>query len=116
MRHKQKGWKLDRKKEPRKLMLKNLACSIIIYEKVKTTEAKARAVKPFLEKIISLAVRGGLDNRRKLISLLPQKMAIKKATEILSAKYKSQQGGYLRITKLGARAGDNAKIVQIELT
>lgn len=115
MRHRVKGKKLDRLKQPRELMLKNLASSIIIYEKVKTTEAKAKAVKPFLEKAITLAVKGGLASRRELIRLLPQPLAIKKAMEVLSAKYKTRRGGYLRIIRLAQRQGDNAKIVQIEL-
>ena len=96
-------------------MLKNLASSIIIYEKVKTTEAKAKTVKPLLEKIITTAIKGDLASRRELIRLLPQPMAIKKAMEILAVKYKGRKGGYLRIIKLGKRQGDNADMVQIEL-
>jgi large subunit ribosomal protein L17 len=115
MRHRVKGKKLDRKKAPRELMLRNLASSIIIYEKVKTTEAKAKAVKPLLEKVITLSIKGGLTARRELIRILPQKMAIKKAMEVLSAKYKGRAGGYSRIIKLGSRQGDGAKVVQIEL-
>lgn len=106
---------MDRKKQPRELMLKNLASSVIIYEKVKTTEAKAKAVKPLLEKIISSAIKGGLSGRRELIRMLPQKMAVKKAMEVLSAKYKERKGGYSRITKIGTRQGDGARIVCIEL-
>lgn len=115
MRHRNWGKKLDRKKEPRELMLKNLAASIIIYEKVKTTSAKAKAVKPLLEKIITTAIKGGLNGRRELIRLLPQKMAVKKAMEVMPAKYKDRRGGYSRIIKLGARQGDGASVVQIEL-
>ena len=115
MRHRVKGKKLDREKAPRELMLKNLASSIIIYEKVKTTEAKARAVRTLLEKVITIAVKGGLNGRRELIRLLPQPMAIKKALDVLAIKYQGRRGGYLRITKLAQRQGDNAKIVQIEL-
>src|SRR3989338_10311879 len=115
MRHLVKGKKLDRKKAPRELMLKNLASSIVIYEKVKTTEAKAKAVKPLLEKIITISIKGGLKGRRELIRLLPQTMAIKKAIEVLAVKYKDRHGGYLRIIRLGSRVGDNAKMVQIEL-
>lgn len=96
-------------------MLRNLASSIIIYEKVKTTEAKAKAVKPLLEKVITTAVKGGLSNRRELIAQLPQPMAVKKALEVLAVKYKDKRGGYLRTIKLGRRQGDNAEIVQIEL-
>ena len=115
MRHRVKGKKLDRKKAPRELMLRNLASSIIIYEKVKTTEAKAKAVKPLVEKIITTAIKGGLTARRELISVLPQPMAVKKAMEVLAGKYKGRPGGYCRIIKLGSRQGDGAKVVQIEL-
>jgi len=115
MRHRVKGKKLDRLKAPREAMLKNLASSIIIYEKVKTTEAKAKTVKPLLEKIITKSIKGGLASRRELIKLLPQPMAVKKAMEILAVKYKDKKGGYLRIIKLENRIGDNANMVQIEL-
>lgn len=115
MRHRVKGKKLDRKKEPREAMLKNLASSIIIYEKVKTTEAKAKTVKPLLEKVITASIKGDLASRRELIRLLPQSMAIKKAMEILAVRYKDRRGGYSRIIKLGKRLGDNADMAQIEL-
>jgi len=115
MRHRDKGKILDRAKAPRESMLKNLAASVIIYEKVKTTEAKAKAVKSLVEKAITIAIKGGLTGRRELIRLLPQPLAIKKALEVLAARYKTRPGGYLRITKLAQRQGDNAKIVQIEL-
>ncbi|MFH1233184.1 MAG: 50S ribosomal protein L17 [Patescibacteria group bacterium] len=115
MRHQKKGKKLDRKKAPRELMLRNLASSIFIYEKVKTTFAKAKAVKAMVEKLITVATKGDLTARRKLIQILPQKMAVKKAMEILGARYKERQGGYTRIIKLGTRQGDGAEMVQIEL-
>ena len=115
MRHKQKGTILDRKKGPRELMLRNLASSILIYEKVKTTEAKAKAVKPLVENMITIAKKGDLTARRRLIQILLQKNAIKKSLEVLAERYKDRQGGYTRIVKLGNRQGDGAKIVQIEL-
>lgn len=115
MRHRKKGKILDRKKEPRGLMLRNLASSILIYEKVKTTEAKAKAVKPLVEKMITIAKSGGLTARRRLIETLPQKMAVKKAMEVLGERFKDRKGGYTRIIKLGARQGDGAEVVQIEL-
>ena len=96
-------------------MLKNLAASVLIYEKVKTTQAKAKAVKPLVEKLISAAKIGDLTARRKLIKVLPQPMAIKKAMEVLGARYKDRKGGYTRIIKLGKRQGDGAEMAQIEL-
>ena len=115
MRHRKKGKILDRKKEPREAMLKNLASSVLIYEKVKTTQAKAKAVKPLVEKLISAAKIGDLTARRKLIITLPQPMAVKKAMEVLGARYKDRKGGYTRIIKLGKRQGDGAEMAQIEL-
>lgn len=115
MRHRVKGKILDRQKAPREMMLKNLASSVLIYEKVKTTEAKAKVVRSLVEKAITVAKRGDLNSRRKLIETLPQKMAIKKAMESLGDRYKSREGGYTRIVKLGTRPGDGAKVVQIEL-
>src|SRR3989338_1002796 len=109
MRHRVKGKKLDRKKAPREMMLKNLASSIIIYEKVKTTEAKAKAVKPLLEKSITIAKRGDLAARRRLIGLLPQPLAVKKTLEVLAVKYKDRRGGYSRLVRLGSRPGDRAR-------
>jgi len=115
MRHRKKGKILDRKKEPREMMLRNLASSVLIYEKVKTTEAKAKAVKPLVEKAITIAKKGDLTARRRLIAILPQKMAVKKSMEVLGERFKDRKGGYTRIVKLGARQGDGAEIVRIEL-
>lgn len=115
MKHKIIGRKFGRKKEPREMMLRNLASSILIYEKVKTTEAKAKTVRSLVEKIITIAKEENLTARRKLIEILPQKMAIKKSMDILGKKYKDRKGGYTRIIKLGVRSGDGANIVQIEL-
>jgi large subunit ribosomal protein L17 len=115
MRHKVKGKTLDRAKAPREMMLRNLAASILIYEKVKTTEAKAKTVKSLVEKIITTAKKNDLTARRKLIAFLPQKLAVKKALEVLGKRYENKPGGYTRIIKLANRQGDGAKIVQIEL-
>lgn len=115
MRHRVKGKILDRKKEPREMMLRNLASSVLIYEKVETTEAKAKAVKPLVEKMITVAKKGDLAARRKLIETLPQKMAVKKSMEVLGKRYKDRDGGYTRIIKLGNREGDGAKVVKLEL-
>ncbi len=115
MRHRNTNKILDREKGPRELMLRNLASSILIYEKVKTTKAKAQAVKPLVEKMITAAKVGDLNARRGLIKVLLQKNAIKKSMEVLGDRYKDRQGGYTRTTKLGVRKGDGAEMVQIEL-
>jgi len=115
MRHQNKNKILDRKKAPREMMLRNLASSIVMYEKITTTKAKAKAVKPLVEKLITLAKEGGLTARRKIIEVLPQKLAVKKLMDILGKRYKERIGGYTRIVKLGARQGDGADIARIEL-
>jgi len=115
MRHRKKVKTLGRKKEPREMMLKNLTASILIYEKVKTTKTKAKVVRSLVEKCITLAKKGDLTSRRRLISMLPQKMAVKKAMEVLGKRYKSKKGGYTRIIKLETRQGDGAEMAQIEL-
>ncbi len=115
MRHRNKNKILDRAKGPRELMLRNLASSILLYEKVTTTKAKAQAVRPMVEKIITSAKAGDLAARRGLIKVLLQKNSVKKAIEVLGVRYKERPGGYTRTTKIGVRAGDGAEMVQIEL-
>jgi len=115
MRHRKKNQKLDRTKEPREMMLRNLASSVLMYERVKTTRAKAKAVKPLVERVITKAKKGDLASRRQLISILPQDLAVKKAMDVLGQRYADRPGGYTRIVKIGNRAGDGAEMVQIEL-
>ncbi len=113
MRHRNKTKILDRKKGPRELMLRNLASSILIYKKVKTTEAKAKVVRTLVEKMVTIAKKDDLIARRNLLKVLLQKKAIEEAFK-LGKKYKDLNGGYTRIIPLGRRQGDGAKMVQIE--
>jgi large subunit ribosomal protein L17 len=115
MRHRNKNKILDRKKGPRELMLRNLASSILLYEKVKTTRAKARAVRSLVERSITSAKAGDLTARRGLIKVLLQKNAVKKSLDVLGVRYQTRPGGYTRMVKLGSRRGDGAEMVQIEL-
>ena len=115
MRHRDKGIILGRKTGPRKLLLRNLATSIILYEKVKTTSAKARAVRPLVERLITKSKNDSVHVRRQLAQKLLHKNAVKKAVEVLGPRYKERQGGYTRTIKLGARKGDSAEMVQFEL-
>lgn len=115
MRHKNKGVILDRQKAPREAMLSNLASSVLIYEKVKTTEAKAKAVKPIVERMITMARKGTLTSRRALIAALLQKLAVRKAMDVLGKRYETRPGGYTRIVRLDRRDGDGAQMVLIEL-
>jgi len=114
MRHRKKEKILDRKKDQRRALLRGLATSLILYEKIKTTEAKAKAIKPIVEKLITKGKKHDLNTRRELLKYLYLKNAAKKVLEELSPRYKERKGGYLRIIKLGQRQGDAAKIVQIE--
>ena len=115
MRHRNSKKILDRAKSPRELMLRNLASSIILYEKVVTTKAKAKTVKPLLEKMISISKKGDLNARRALLGVLLQKQAVNKSLEVLAKRYENRPGGYTRITKISNRLGDGAEMVQIEL-
>ena len=115
MRHGVKAKILDRKKGPRELMLRNMASSVLMYEKIKSTEAKAKVVRMLVEKIITIAKKGDLTARRRMIEILPQKLAVKKCMDVLGTRFKERNGGYTRIIKLGVREGDGAEMVQLEL-
>ena len=125
MRHRNKGRILSRAASPRKHLLANLAQSIILYEKVRTTEAKAKEVRSTVERMITIAksAQGGsasggkptLASRRLLLKKLPTEIAVKKLLDVLGPRYAKRAGGYTRITKIGQRQGDAAKMVVLEL-
>jgi|SRR3972149_8199413 len=115
MRHRKKKVTLDRPKAARQAMLSNLAASVLLHEKVQTTEAKAKAVRPIVERLITKGKNNDLHTRRQLIKALPTINAGKKILEVLGPKYKNRAGGYTRIVKIGPRQGDGAMMVQIEL-
>ena len=115
MRHRKTTTKLSRKKDPRRALMKNLAESLLLYEKITTTEAKAKALQPEIEKIITKAKKNDLTTRRALIQVLPTHNSVNKALEVIGPKYKSRNGGYTRIIKIPTRVGDGAKMAIIEL-
>lgn len=116
MRHRKSGVILDRKKGPREALLRNLAASIILFEKVRTTKAKAKAVRPLVERIITVGkTKDAVTARRTIVQRLYSENVGKKVLEQLAPRYKTRNGGYVRITKLGTRKGDAAEMVQIEL-
>jgi len=115
MRHRKKGKSLGRKVGPRKALLKGLALSFVLHEKIKTTEAKAKAVKPIIERLITRAKENNLNNYRRIDSYLQSREATKKMLEEIGPKYKDRPGGYCRIVKLGQRKGDMAQMVILEL-
>ena len=116
MRHQRKRHQLSRDSAHRKSLLMNLSKEIIEHERIETTQAKAKAVKPHVEKLITLAKRGDLHARRQALSTLSQdKFAVHKLFEDLAPRYAERPGGYTRILKLGPRNGDNAPMARIEL-
>ena len=116
MRHRVKSTRLNRNEAHLDAMTRNLATSIILYEKVKTTEGKAKLVRPVVEKLITKAKKQALPVAvRSLNAYLLDKNATKKLTHELLDRYKDKSSGFLRITPLGYRAGDAASMVQIEL-
>jgi large subunit ribosomal protein L17 len=115
MRHRKTGKILDRKKGPREALLRGLATSVILYEKVKTTEAKAKAVQPIVERLITVSRSGSVSDRRRLSAKLYGENVVKKLVEEIGPRYKERPGGYTRITKLNRRPGDGAPMAQIEL-
>ena len=115
MRHRKTNNSLSRKVGPRTALLKNLAESVILYEKVTTTQAKAKVIRPIVERLITKAKSNDLASRRYLIQRLPTNNSVKKLLEVLGPKYKNRPGGYTRITKVPARSGDGAKRAIIEL-
>ena len=116
MAHRIDGRKLSRKMGPRLALYKNLTVSILRYERVKTTEAKAKEVQGRVEKMITLAKRGDLAARRSVVSQFPNEpLVITKLFDEIAPKYADRTSGYTRIVKLGQRSGDAAEMVQIEL-
>lgn len=114
-RHAYKGRKLQREKAHRSMMLRNLATSVLLHEKVKTTLPKAKEIRSIVESLITSAKAGDLTARRKLSSYLLDKNAVEKALRELGPLYEKRNGGYTRIIKAGSRVGDNAPMAYIEL-
>ena len=116
MRHRQKRNKLSRDSAHRKALFSNLCKQAIEHERIETTEAKAKAVKPVLEKLITLAKRGDLHARRQALSELGQdKFIVHKLFEEIAPRYAERPGGYTRILKLGPRRSDSTEMVYLEL-
>ncbi|WP_324743396.1 50S ribosomal protein L17 [Tsuneonella sp. CC-YZS046] len=115
MRHKLAGRKLQRKSGHRRALLRNLAAALIKHEQIQTTTAKARELRPYVEKLITLAKRGGLSNRRLAHSRLMDETQERKLFEVLAERYAGREGGYTRIIKAGIRASDAASVAIIEL-
>jgi large subunit ribosomal protein L17 len=116
MRHQKTRNKLSRDSAHRKALFMNLSRQVVQHERIKTTEAKAKAVKPEIEKLITLAKRGDLHARRQALSTLSQdKFAVHKLFAEIAPRYAARPGGYTRILKLGPRRSDATEMVFIEL-
>ncbi|MGA8656501.1 MAG: 50S ribosomal protein L17 [Chthoniobacterales bacterium] len=114
MRHAKLTVKLGRKAEHRNLLLANQVCSLIEHNRIKTTLAKAKAVRPLAEKMVTLGKRGDLHARRLALAFLRQKDVVRKLFAEVAPRAGSRQGGYIRIVKLGPRPSDSAPMAYLE--
>jgi large subunit ribosomal protein L17 len=114
VRHHRAGKKLGRDSAHRRALYANLACSLIEHGRIRTTEAKAKAVKPFAEQMITLGKRGDLAARRQAISELRSQDAVRRLFDDVAPRFAERPGGYSRIVKLGQRQGDAADMVYLE--
>jgi large subunit ribosomal protein L17 len=115
MRHRNAGFKLGRNTSHRRALLRNLVTSVIQEDRVETTVAKAKAVRPHIEKMITLGKRGDLHARRQALSFLRTDAAVTRLFEEVAKRYNDRQGGYLRIIRTGFQQGDGADKAFIEL-
>jgi large subunit ribosomal protein L17 len=115
MRHKVGHRKLQRPTAHRNAMLRNMAASLIKHEQIKSTLPKVRELRPYVEKLITLAKKGGLSNRRLAMSRLMDEGQLKKLFEVLAERYSDRDGGYTRVIKAGFRGSDAAPMGVIEL-
>ena len=115
MKHNIAHRKLNRSSSHRKALLMNLSNALLKHEQITTTLPKAKELRPYVEKIITLGKKGDLQSKRKTISILRDEKNTKKVFDIFSKRYKDRLGGYTRIIKLGNRFGDNALTAIIEL-
>jgi large subunit ribosomal protein L17 len=115
MRHRIAGSKLGRTTSHRIAMLRNLVTSLFEHEKVKTTDTKAKELRPLAEHLIGLGKRGDLHARRQALSVVRSPEIVKKLFETISPRFQTRSGGYLRIAKVGFRPGDGAPVSIVEL-
>ena len=114
MRHKVAHRKLGRTTEHRMAMLRNMSASLIKHEQITTTLPKAKELRPYIEKLVTLAKKGGLSNRRLAHARLQDDVQLVKLFDVIAARYANRQGGYVRVLKAGFRASDQAAMAVIE--
>lgn len=115
MRHKISGRKLGRYSGHRLMLYRNLVTDLLKYEKIVTTEAKAKEVRSFTEKMVTLGKEGSLASRRRALAFIIDESIVKKLFTEIAPRYKERSGGYTRLYKLGPRVGDGAPTTKIEL-
>lgn len=115
MRHRAKGRELSRTKSHKRAMLSNMAASLFVHERIVTTDAKAKELRPYAEKLITLARRGDLHARRQVERTIKRRDVTGKLFSDLGPRFAERQGGYTRIVRLGHRPGDGAEMARIEL-
>lgn len=114
MKHRIKQRKLNRTSTHRKAMFANMAAALIKHEQIVTTLPKAKELRPFVEKVITLGKKGGIANRRRAVSIVRDETQVKKVFDVLADRYKERPGGYIRVLKAGFRYGDAAPMAIIE--
>lgn len=114
MRHKKAGRKFGRNPAQRKALLRQLAISLIIHERITTTDAKAKTIRPIVEKLVTIAREDTGANRKLIMSKIDHPLATAKLFEIIAPRFEATPGGYTRISKLGPRRGDAAPLSLIE--
>ena len=114
MRHKVGGRKLQRTSAHRIALFRNMSASLIKHEQITTTVAKAKELRPYIEKLVTLSKRGGLANRRLAMSRMMDETQLKKLFDVLAPRYADRNGGYTRVVKAGFRASDAAAMAVIE--
>ena len=115
MRHRMSGRKLNRTSSHRKAMFSNMTASLLLHEQIKTTKPKAKDLRVFVDKMITLGKRGNLHARRQALAFLRDKAVVEKLFLTLAERYKDRQGGYSRVLAAGYRYGDSAEMAIIEL-
>ncbi len=115
MRHKIAGRRLGRSSAHRRALYRSLVSDLLDYEKITTTEAKAKEVRRLAEKMITLGKEGGLSSRRQALAFIFDEKVVSKVFDGLAPRFAERLGGYTRITKLGRRLGDGAAMVRLEL-
>jgi large subunit ribosomal protein L17 len=115
MRHRNAGYKLGRNTSHRRAMLRNLVTSVILMDRVETTITKCKATRPIIEKMITLGKNGSVHARRQALAYLMTPESVDRLFNVVAPRYSTRQGGYLRITRTGARKGDAAEMAFIEL-